>query len=186
MPVKGDRPIEGTVTLTKVDAAELSSEAKARDSWKVTGHADGHARFRYSPGASGHNDKSLPLEAEAHLTAPDLKVGGIPARSVKLSLTVHEGDPKFDLAAEGLGGTIRLTGDGHLANDPKDNEIRAQVEALTLQLYELWGALGTAGPLSDLRGRTSIKGRVQAHGGPGRRPRPGRGLGRAERADLGV
>ena len=51
VPVNGDRPIEGTVTLAKVDAAELSSEVKARDSWKVTGHADGHARFRYSPGA---------------------------------------------------------------------------------------------------------------------------------------
>ena len=92
---------------------------------------------------------------------------------MKLSLTVHEGDPKFDLAAEGLGGTVRLTGDGHLATDPKDNEIRAQVEALTLQLYELWVALGTAGTLSDLRGRASIKGRVQAHGGLDVEPCPG-------------
>jgi translocation and assembly module TamB len=163
VPAVGDRPIEGTITLAKVDAAELSSHAPA--SWKLTGHADGRASFRYSPGKSGERGKDLPLEAEANLTAADLKVGGVPAHSVRMTMTVHEGVPRFDLSAHGLGGTIRLTGDGRLATDPKDDEVRAQVEALRLQLYELWGALGTAEPLADLRGRASIKGRVEARGG---------------------
>ncbi len=166
VPVGGDRPIEGTVTLAKVDAAELSSQADTNGSWKLTGHADGEARFRYSPGSPGQREqKDLPLEAEAHLSAADLKVGHIPARSVKLTLTVHEGNPRFDLGAEGLGGTIHLTGDGHMATDPKDDEVRAQLEAIGLQLYEIWGALGTSGALTDLRGRASVKGRGQVRGG---------------------
>ncbi len=48
VPVAGGRPIEGTITLSKVDAAELS--AQAPESAKMTGHADGQARFRYTPG----------------------------------------------------------------------------------------------------------------------------------------
>ena len=62
VPVAGNGPIEGTITLAKVDAAELS--AQANESWKLTGHADGQARFRYSPGQKEHDDKDLPLEAE--------------------------------------------------------------------------------------------------------------------------
>jgi translocation and assembly module TamB len=161
VPVAGDRPIEGTIAMANVDAAELSSQAP--QSWKLTGHADGQGRFRISPGKPDEH-AGLPLEAEAHLTAGDLTVGGIPARSLKMTLTVHEGNPRFDLSADGLGGTIRLTGDGHLASDPKDDEVRAQVEALGLQLYELWGALGTSGPLADLRGRASVKGQGRARG----------------------
>ena len=165
IPVAGVGPIEGTITLSKVDTAELSAHAPA--SAKLTGHADGQARFRYSPGSSDHEHQDIPLEADAHLTAGDLKVGGVPARSVDLTMTVHQGAPRFDLRAEGLGGKIRVTGDGHLATDVKDDEIRAQVTAIGLQLYEVWGALGTSGPLSDLRGRASVKGRVELRGGPG-------------------
>ncbi len=165
IPVVGGRPIEGTITLAKVDAAELS--AHAPESMKMTGHADGQARFRYSPGSSDHKQEDLPLEVDAHISASDLRVGGVPARSVDLTMTVHQGTPRFDLRAEGLGGKIRLTGDGHLAADVKDDEIRAQVGALGVQLYELWGALGTSGALADLRGRASIKGRVEVRGGLG-------------------
>jgi translocation and assembly module TamB len=165
VPVGGDGPIEGTVTLARVDAAELSAQANAHGSWRLTGHADGQGRFRYAPNAAKGPDDSLPLEAEAHLTAGDLKVGGLPARSVKLTLTMHEGNPRFDLGAEGLGGTVRLTGNGHLAKDSKDDDVRAQVEALGLQLYEVWGALGTTGALAELRGRASIKGQGQLRGG---------------------
>ncbi len=130
MPVSGDGPIEGTIKLSKVDAAELSEHASNQRSMKLTGHADGQGHFRYSARVVGRKgrqrpSRGLPLEAEGHLTAPDLKVGGVPARSVKLTLTVHEGNPRFDLPAEGLGGTFRLTGDGHLATDPKDDEMHA-------------------------------------------------------------
>ena len=101
MPVGGDRPIEGTVTLSKVDAAELS--AGAPESWKLTGHADGQGRFRYAPGEQGRDQKTLPLEAEAHLTAPDLKVGGVAARSLDMTMTIHQGNPKFDVRRRGPG-----------------------------------------------------------------------------------
>jgi translocation and assembly module TamB len=182
VPVAGDRPIEGTVTLAKVDAGELTADAGARTSWKLTGHADGQVRFRYTPFTGGDAEEGPPLEAEAHLTAPDLTVGGVPARSVTMNVTVHQGQPRFDLTAHGLGGQVRLNGDGHLAADTKDDEIRAQVEALRLQLYEIWGALGTSGPLADLRGRASYKGRVEFRGGLD--PDHARGRGSAELDEL--
>ena len=163
VPIQAGRPIEGTVTLSGVDAAEVSKDAG--DAWKLTGRADGEGRFKYTPGAKAADAGALPLEAEVKLTAPALKVGGVPARSARLTLTMHEGEPQFEMAAEGLGGTIRLTGDGRLAKDPGADELRARVEALGVELFELWGAIGTSGALADLRGRASIRGQGEAHGG---------------------
>ena len=116
VPVSGDRPIEGTITLKRVDTAELSAEAP--ESWKLTGRADGQVRFRLRPGSGG---KVPDLDADGQLSAADLTVRGIPAQVVGLTLTVREGVPRFDVQAESLGGTIHLTGDAHIGSDPKDD-----------------------------------------------------------------
>ena len=51
-------PIEGTIKLAKVDAAELSAEG--RESWKLTGHADGQVRFRLRPGPAEPTSRTCP------------------------------------------------------------------------------------------------------------------------------
>jgi hypothetical protein len=157
--VRGDGPIEATITLARVDTAQLSAEAP--DSWHLTGLADGRARFRFRPRPGGEGPS---LEGEARLEAPDLTVGGLPTRAVGMTLTVRDGVPRFDVRAESLGGTIHLTGDGHLGTGARENEIRAELRAAGIQLYELWGALGTSGALARLQGSGSLTGRMQAHG----------------------
>ena len=158
IPVSGDRPIEGTISLKRVDVAELSAEGPA--SWRMTGRADGQARFRLRPGSGG---KGPDLEADAQLSADELTVRGMPADAVGISLTVRDGVPTFDIQAEGLGGSIQLSGDAHLAKDPKDDEVRAEVKAVALQLYEIWDVLGTVGGITGLRGRGNLKGQLRTH-----------------------
>ena len=158
VPVHGDRPIEGTITLEQVDTAELSAEAPK--SWKLSGRADGQARFRLQPGSGG---KGPALDAEGQLSAADLTVRGIHAQVVGMTLSVHDGVPRFDVQAESLGGTIHLTGDGRIGADRKDDEIHAEVKAIAVQLYHVWSALGISGGLSELRGRGMLAGQVQTH-----------------------
>ncbi len=158
VPVRGDRPIEGTITLARVDTAELSAEAP--ESWKLTGRADGQVRFRLRPGSGG---KVPDLDADGKLSAAELTVRGIPAQVVGMTLTVREGVPRFEVQAEGLGGTIHLTGDVHIGSDPKDDEIHAELKAIAVRLYKVWDALGTVGGLTELRGRLFLTGQLQAH-----------------------
>jgi translocation and assembly module TamB len=140
VPVHGDKPIEGTITLARVDTAELSAEAP--QSWKLTGRADGKVRFRLRPGSGG---KVPDLDADGQLSAADLTV-----RS-------------FDLQAESLGGSIQLKGDARIGADPKDDEIHADLKAIAVRLYKVWGALGTTGGLTELRGRAFLDGQLKTH-----------------------
>ncbi len=158
LPVGGDRPIEGTIKLARVDTAELSAEAP--ESWKLTGRADGQVKFRLKPGSGG----DVPdLDADGQLSAADLTVRGIPAQVVGLTLTVRKGVPRFDVQAETLGGTIRLAGDTRIGSDPKDDAIHAELKAIGLQLYRVWDALGTTGGLAQLRGRAFLDGELDTH-----------------------
>ncbi|HZW31592.1 MAG TPA: AsmA-like C-terminal region-containing protein, partial [Isosphaeraceae bacterium] len=158
VPVRGDRPIEGTIDLARVDTAQLSAEAP--ESLHLTGRADGQARFRWRPWSGGAGP---PLEGQARLTAADLRVRAIPTRSVTMTLTVRDGVPKFDIQAETLGGTIQLAGDGHVGSELKDDEVHAELRATGVQLLELWEALGTSGALAKLEGTGSLSGRFQTH-----------------------
>ncbi len=158
VPVQGDGPIVGTVTLKRVDAAELSAEAPK--SWRMTGIADGQGRFRLQPGSGG---KGPDLVAEAQLEAPELTVRGVSATVVGITLSVRDGVPRFDVQAESLGGAIRLTGDGRIGADPKDDEIHAEVNAIAVRLYEIWDALHTTGGITELRGRGNVKGELRTH-----------------------
>ncbi len=158
VPVRGDLPIEGTIHLKHVDAAELTAEFPA--SWKMTGRADGQGRFRLRPGAGGHGPD---VEGEAQLSADELTVRGMPADAVGISLTMRDGVPRFDFQAEGLGGSIHVSGDAHLAKDPKDDEVHAEVKAIAVQLFDIWDALGTSSGITALRGRGNLKGQLRAH-----------------------
>ncbi|MGP0063775.1 MAG: hypothetical protein ACLQGP_09280, partial [Isosphaeraceae bacterium] len=158
VPVHGDRPVEGTIKLARVDTAELSAEAP--ESWKLTGRADGQVKFRLRPGSGG----DVPdLDVDGQLSAADLTVRGIPAQVVGLSLTVRKGVPSFDLQAETLGGTIRFKGDGRIGSDPKDDRIDAEMQAVAVRLYRIWDALGMTGGLTELRGRASLNGDLRTH-----------------------
>ncbi len=169
VPSRGNGPIEGTVKLTKVDTAELAAEVKTQESWTLTGHADGQGWFRYTPTSAksepAQPGRNLPLEAETHLSAPDLRINDIPVKSAKLALRIHEGNPRFELSADGLGGSFRVAGDGRLKTDSRLDQVQARVEALGLNLYELWNAIGTTGALADLRGQATARGDVQLRGG---------------------
>ncbi len=158
VPVRGDRPIEGTIRLKRVDTAELSAEAPK--SWRMTGVADGQGRFRLRPGSGG---KGPDMEADAQLEAPELTVRGVSATALGITLTMRDGVPRFDVQAESLGGSIQLTGDAHIGADPKDDEIHADVNAIAVQLYEIWDALRTTGGITDLRGRGNLKGQLRTH-----------------------
>ncbi len=166
LPVDGlARPIEGTFLLKNVDTTELARQVDSSGSIGVTGHAHGQGRFKYAPAEQTPGTSDLPISAEAHLTAPDLKVGGVPARGVKVALTMHEGNPRFEISAEGMGGTIRMAGDGHLSNNASDERLRAELEAIGLNLYEIWTATGAAGAVTDLRGVATVRGHGRAVGG---------------------
>lgn len=169
VPSSGSGPIEGTVKLTKVDTAELAAEVKTQESWTLTGHADGQGWFRYTPTSAksgpAQPGRNLPLDAETHLSAPDLRINDIPVKSAKLALKIHEGNPRFELSANGLGGSLRVAGDGRLKTDTRLDQVHARVEALGINLFELWGAAGTTGSLADLRGQVTARGDVQLRGG---------------------
>ena len=46
IPVRGDRPVEATLTLSRVDTAQLSAEVPGL--LRLTGLADGQAQLRFS------------------------------------------------------------------------------------------------------------------------------------------
>ena len=93
-----------------------------------------------------------------------------------MTLTVHQGDPKFDLAAEGLGGTIQLIGRRRTSRPTRRTTRSARRSRRSACSSMRSGVrLGTSGPLADLRGRASVKGRVQARGGLDLEARRGRG-----------
>ena len=158
MPVQGDRPIEGTITLARVDTTELS--ATAPQSWKLAGRADGQVRFRLRPGSGGNVPD---LDADGQLSAADLTIRGIPSQVVDVTMKVRQGVPSFQVQAETLGGSVRLTGDARIGSDPKDDQIHAEVKALAVQLYKIWDVLGTTGGLTQLRGRGLLTGELQTH-----------------------
>jgi translocation and assembly module TamB len=157
VPVRGDRPIEGTMRLKRVDAAELTADAP--ESWKMTGRADGQGKFTLRPGSG---DKGPDLDGQAQLSSDELTVRGIPANAVGISLTMRNGVPRFDVQAESLGGSIRVSGDARLAKDPKDDRVQADVRAIAVKLYEIWDALDINSGISGLRGRANLVGKVRS------------------------
>ena len=108
------------------------------------------------PGPKEHETRPCRSRPTAHLTAADLTVRGIPARSVGMTLTVRQGDPRFDLAAEGLGGTIQLDRGRALGSDPKDDEIHASRKPSACSSIRS-GCPGDVRGLTELRGRASSR-----------------------------
>ncbi len=137
VPVRGDRPVEGTVTLDRVDTARLSAEVPG--SLRITGLADGQARFRLPLNGDGP-----PAEAEATLKSSRMTVEGIPATALRARLVLHDGVPRFEAHAEGLEGTFTVKGSGAAGRDRKGVAIDADVRAVGFHLLPLWDALGLA------------------------------------------
>jgi len=158
VPTGGGRPIEGTITLARVDTARLSTEVPG--SIGLSGLADGQARFRLRPSS----DRSgPPVEVDARLSSPDLAVAGVATRSVRATLVIHDGVPRFDVRAEGLGGSVLVKGNGRLDAEPARDEVEADVRAVGLRFGSLWDLLGTSGALDRLQGRGSVSAHLRSH-----------------------
>ena len=158
IPVRGTRPVEGTVTLSHVDTAQLSV---AVPGWlRLTGRADGCARFQIPI-----NDDFSQAEGEATLTAAKMTVDGIPATSLRATIAVHDGVPNFGAHAEGLEGTFVVKGAGRSGQNSNEFAINADVSAIGVQLASLIDALGmSSGPLDGFKGLGAAAVRVTTTG----------------------
>ena len=174
VPVRGGGSVEGTVTLARVDTGRLSAEVPG--SLRLTGLADGRARFRL-PMSGG----APPAEAEAELTSSKMTVEGIPAKALRATLAVHDGVPKFEARAEGLDGSFLVKGSGDPGHGAEGVAIDADVRAVGLRLLALWEALGeSTGPMARVQGVGAVAVRVRTRGSGG----PTHAEGSAEVRDL--
>ncbi len=160
VPIRGDRPIEGTLTLSRVDTAQLAAEVPG--SLRLTGRADGRARFRLPI-----DGDDPPAKAEARLTATRMTVEGIPARTLWATIDVHRGVSRFEAHAEGLDGAFVVKGTRESSRAGGGARVEADVKALGFQLSALREALATSGFSADIHGLGAIAAHVRSRGSGG-------------------
>jgi translocation and assembly module TamB len=148
VPLQGSQPIQGTVVLERVDAAQLPAEAPR--TLAMSGRADGRARFSLSP-----TDPASTFEANALLTGSNMTVAGIPAQAARAVLTIHDGVPEFRVTAETMGGAFTLEGGGRLGDRTTENRFDARLRAEGLKLFVVLGALFGASAPTKLDGVAS-------------------------------
>jgi translocation and assembly module TamB len=152
IPSRGDRPIEGTITLTGIDTAKLAAAAPG-GSLALAGKADGRVGFVIPAGTEAG---AAAVRANVRLSAPELTVQGLAARDVAAALQVREGVLKYDLLAESLGGKVKFQGEIPLKAPPPGPEAKAEVHAVGFALADLWRALGVGGAAANLKGLGAV------------------------------
>ena len=94
-----------------------------------------------------------------------MTVDGIPATSVRATIAVHDGVPKFEAHAEGLAGTFTVKGSGRLGQCSKNFAIEADARAVGLQLASLCDVLEMSStPMARIRGLGAVTARVTTGG----------------------
>ncbi|HWG42938.1 MAG TPA: hypothetical protein VN688_09145 [Gemmataceae bacterium] len=99
---------------------------------------------------------------DVELTAPKLRVQGVPAEKLTGTIDSRDGKTSYRLQGESLGGTFTLKGDlpSHTKEKPKEKpkepEGQGRLEVRGARLSRLWDAYNITGGLAHLGGRFSI------------------------------
>jgi hypothetical protein len=112
---------------------------------------------------------------DVELTAPRLRVQGIPTEKLKGTIDSYSGNTSYRLEGESLGGTFTLKGDlPAFMKEGREEQAepptgQGRLEVRGAQLTHLWGAYNIPGGLAHLRGTFSIN-LPYRHEGPGYLP----------------
>ncbi|HEY7158042.1 MAG TPA: DUF3971 domain-containing protein [Gemmataceae bacterium] len=122
---------------------------------KVSGTVNGEL-------APPKSDRPRAWTTDVELTAPKLRVQGVPTEKLKGSIDSRDGKTSYTLQGESLGGTFTIKGDLTPRPEQKEKEKpdepvgRGRMEVRDASLARLWDAFNIGGPLARLRGRFSI------------------------------
>ncbi len=154
VPTVRGRPIEGSATLEKLDMAGVATAIPGQR-LKLSGEAGGKLGFAIASDISK-------LETNIALSAPTLKVDGIPVEQVQASLVAHKGVVSYVLSADSLGGRLRFDGSVPLADISAGKAAEGELRATDLGLEPLWKALGLSGAAGRLEGVASLDANIRA------------------------
>ncbi len=179
VPVKPAQPGQVDLKVQGVDVQQLARSLPrmpVRLEGKVSGSVTGKI-------AAAAPDKPRAVNTDIELTAPLLRVQGIPAQKLSASVEYRAGEADYRLTGETLGGKFRLRGklpprtQAPPPAPPAAGQGRLEVEGVRLR--RLWAALRVR-TLSSLDGVASLTVNYR-HEGPDRLPV---GTGRFEITDL--
>jgi hypothetical protein len=178
----GDGDVKGTATLPLVDAEPGDADLRLHEvkienllqaiptfPLRVAGQVDGTVRGTVTAARIG---QPRTLSTQVELTAPLLRVQGIPAQQLRGSIDYRAGVGEYHLQGETLGGRFRLQGKlpeprPATPEPAKDAPPDGRIEVLGVRLGRLWGALGSEN-VAGLQGLVSIDLPFR-HEGPKRR-----------------
>jgi hypothetical protein len=161
------------VRVRNLDVQALAKSLPAfpvRLEGKVSGSVNGELSA-----AAGERPRAWASDVE--LTAPRLRVQGIPAEKLKGAIDSHDDKASYRLEGESLGGTFTIKGDLPAAKKPfqnrsphaeredygfetaakkREEEGQGRLDVRGARLSRLWDAYDITGGLSHLRGTFSI------------------------------
>jgi hypothetical protein len=146
--------------LRDLDAQALAKALPAspvRLEGKVSGTVNGEL-------APPKGDRPRAWTTDVELTAPKLRVQGVPTEKLKGSIDSRDGQTSYALQGESLGGTFTLKGDLTPRPEEKEKEKekpdepvgRGRLEVRDASLARLLDAFNIGGGLTHLRGRFSF------------------------------
>jgi hypothetical protein len=176
------RPAQAGKVDLKVEAVDVQRLARSlpRMPVRLEGKVSGSVTGKISAAAG---DKPRAVTTDIELTAPTLRVQGIPAQRLNGKVDYRAGEADYRLTGETLGGKFRLQGKLPPRNQappapPPQGQGRLEVEGV--RLARLWEALRMGRTLGHLDGVVSLNVNYR-HEGPDRLPV---GRGRFEISDL--
>ncbi len=173
-------PLTPTATGTanvRIRNVDVQTMAKSLPKFPVRleGKVSGTVNGELSAAADG---RPRAWTSDVELTAPRLRVQGIPAEKLKGTIDSHDGKTSYRLDGESLGGTFTIKGDlpaarkqsqnrsPHAPREVYDFEVAARkqqeeqgqgrLDVRGARLSRLWDAYNITGGLSHLRGTFSI------------------------------
>jgi hypothetical protein len=152
IPTSGHQDLRGTLTFAGIDLARLAALELAGGP-ELMGTAAGRVDYLVRRDAA---DNVPRLEANVALEAPDLTVEALHAKALQAIVTVRRQTLHYDIYAESLGGKIKLQGDVPLARTTDGPVLSGRVQAVGLELGELWNFMDLRGPLAELRGEAFL------------------------------
>jgi hypothetical protein len=176
------RPAQAGKVDLKVESVDVQRLARSlpRMPVRLEGKVSGSVTGKITAAAA---DKPRAVTTDVELTAPTLRVQGIPAQRLNASVEYRAGAADYRLTGETLGGKFRLQGKlppRNQAAPPAPPPPQGRLEVEGVRLARLWAALRMGRTLGHLDGVVSLNVNYR-HEGPDRLPV---GRGRFEISDL--
>ena len=154
LPLTSGPPITASATLTAIDTAQLGAAVPGAR-LALAGKASGKIDVTAAPGGSK-------LDVTGRLSAPELTVQGIPAEQVQVALSTREQALAYEVKAESLGATVRLTGSLPLGPAPRGRVSDGEIRAIGFLLERVWKARGIGGATARMLGRGAVNANLRA------------------------